>query len=288
MNLNQSERRRWERTLRAGVAKETLEHLPDILKQLPSKPPTGYLYTQQQPLFLDSKYCPNLKGEVRVVEGDTFDTAIQFDGLFSRPDSKDTRLVCVLNMANAYTAGGGFRNGALAQEEELCYRSSLFFTLKKRFYPHKAHDAIYSPNVVIVRKSNNENYRWLDVKKPESLPVVSAVSIAAIENPKLLEGGDHVTYKDPADRELTKDKMRVILRVAAYNKHRRLVLSAFGCGAFHNPREEVANCFAEVLKEKEFQGWWETIAFAIMTPPGNSQQRPSLELFKEVLDGLSI
>lgn len=125
---------------------------------------------------------------------------------------------------------------------------------------------------MIVRKSNNENYRWLDVKKPESLPVVSAVSIAAIENPKLLDSGDHVTYKDPADRELMKDKMRVILRVAAYNKHRKLVLSAFGCGAFHNPREEVANCFAEVLKEKEFQGWWETIAFAIMTPPGKSQQ----------------
>lgn len=80
--------------------------------------------------------------------------------------------------------------------------------------------------------------------------------------------------------------MRVILRVAAYNKHRRLVLGAFGCDVFHNPRGEVANCFAEVLKEKEFQGWWETIAFAIMTLPGNSQQ--TLELFKEVLDGLLI
>lgn len=280
--------KRFERRPRAMVAKETLDIMPDVLSQLPCHPPTGYLHTPPHTRFLDIKYCPNIKGKVRVVEGDTFDTAIQFDQLFPLKDSKSFRPVCVLNMANAETPGGGWLNGAMAQEEELCYRSSLSFTLKRRFYPLGQRDAIYSPNVVIARKSTKEGYGWLDLAKPDSLPVVSAISMAALERPALLQGQNNFEYKNPTDREMMKEKMRVILRVAAYNRHRRLVLGAFGCGAFHNPREEVAKCWAEVLKEKEFQGWWETIAFAIITLPGPSQQRPSLEIFKELLDGLSV
>lgn len=83
------------------------------------------------------------------MKGDTFDTAIRFDGLFPRNNPINTRPVCILNMANARWAGGGFRNGSLAQEEELCYRSSLSFTLKLKYYPMDEYDAIYSPNVVI-------------------------------------------------------------------------------------------------------------------------------------------
>lgn len=57
----------------------------------------------------------------------------------------------------------------------------------------------------------------------------------------------------------------MILRTAAYNGHRRLVLGALGCGAFLNPREDVADCFAEVFSEGEFGGgWWESIIFAVM------------------------
>lgn len=288
MKLSQSEQRNLERAIRAKTAKETLDRLPGILEQLPSHAPNGYLYTPSKLPHLDPKYCPNLKGKVWVVGGDTFETAIQFDQLFACSDSYDTKPTCVLNMANAYTIGGGFRNGALAQEEELCYRSSLYLTLKRDFYPMKDYDAIYSPDVVVVRKTIGEGHQWLDVSNPKSLPVVSAVSIAAVGDPKLCTGGGKVEYRNSADREMMKEKMRVILRVAAFNRHHKLVLGAFGCGAFNNPKEEVAACFAEVFTEKEFQGWWETIAFAIMTPPGRSWQRPSLEIFTEMLDGLPI
>ena len=280
-----------ERAVRAQVSKETIEHLPHVLSQLPSKAPVGYLYTEKKPpkLILDPRYCPKLKGEVRIVEGDTFDTAIQFDQLFPRGDSKNARPICVLNMASARSAGGGWRNGALAQEEDLCYRSSLFFTLKIRFYPLGELEGIYSPNVVIIRKNTKESYAWLDTANATSLPVVSAVSMAAIKNPERVPGEKHLMYKKSSDRELMKEKMRVILRIAAYNRHRKLVLGAFGCGAFNNPREEVANCWAEVLQEGEFKGWWETIVFAILIPPVPSKnERTSLEIFREVLDGLSV
>lgn len=280
-----------ERAIRAQVSKDTLQHLPDILSQLPAKAPVGYLYADKRrpKLILDPKYCPKLKGEVRVVEGDTLDTAIQFDQLFPRGDSKNTRPICVLNMANARSAGGGWRNGALAQEEDLCYRSSLFFSLKIRFYPLEELDAIYSPNVVIIRKNTKEGYAWLDTANPTSLPVVSAISMAALQNPERVRGEKHFMYKNSTDRELMKEKMRVILRIAAYNRRRKLVLGAFGCGAFYNPREEVANCWAEVLREGEFKGWWETIVFAILVPPLPSKdEKTSLEVFGEVLDRLNV
>jgi uncharacterized protein (TIGR02452 family) len=43
-----------------------------------------------------------------------------------------------------------------------------------------------------------------------------------------------------------------------------LILSAFGCGAFRNPPEIIANLFSQVLKEDEFKGCFDQIVFAII------------------------
>lgn len=247
----ETERHNWDtgRQQRREIAKETVKLLPGILKGLPLRP-DGYKWTPVGARRLDPKYCPNLNGQVQVVNGDTFDTAIRFDELFPRNNPINIKPVCVLNMANAIWAGGGFRNGSLAQEEELCYRSSLIFTLKLRFYPMGELEAIYSPTVVIIREGIKKDYELLDLKKPRSLPVVSVISMAALYNPGLWwPTSGPPTYEDLVDRDVMKEKMRVILRMAAHNKHRRLVLGALGCGAFNNPRVEVANCWAEVLKE---------------------------------------
>lgn len=81
--------------------------------------------------------------------------------------------------------------------------------------------------------------------------------------------GSREGYKFAADREAMKGRMRVVLRVAAVNGHRRLVLGALGCGAFRNPRGEVVRCWREVLGEGEFAGgWWERVVFAVMDGGG--------------------
>lgn len=80
-------------------------------------------------------------------------------------------------------------------------------------------------------------------------------------------------------------KMRVILRSAIRNRHRNLVLGAFGCGAFANPPEEVAGMWASVLQESEFQaGWFENIVFAVLDTAGSDNFR----VFESALDGLQI
>jgi uncharacterized protein (TIGR02452 family) len=254
------------RKMLSKTAQETKTLLPGILKTVPQAPPKGHLYSPPNPPILNHNYCPGyLPAEIKVLNADTFDTAINVATCGKYMAVRDKKPVCVLNMANAQIAGGGWLNGAVAQEEALCYRSSLSFTLKLRFYPLQTEDAIYSPTVVIIRESMDKGHGLLDFSKPEKLPIVSAISVAALREPQLDTSGPHPRYKHAQDKALMKEKIRIILRIAAYNGHRRLVLGALGCGAFKNPRREVANCWHEVFSEKEFRGgWWESICFAVM------------------------
>ncbi len=170
-------------------------------------------------------------------------------------------------MANGTHGGGGWLRGALAQEEALCYRTSLSFTLKRRFYPLPVLSGIYSPSVVIIRQNLSLGHELLDLKHPEDLPIISAISVAAIRDPAVTNDGKE--YKRKEDRETMKAKMRMVLRIARGNGHRRLVLGALGCGAFNNPREEVVACWREVFGEAEFgSGCWESVVFAVLDDGG--------------------
>ena len=60
-------------------------------------------------------------------------------------------------------------------------------------------------------------------------------------------GGTRKAYASAADRELAGRKMRAVLRVAQAKGVRKLVLGAWGCGAYGNPVEEVAAAWHRVL-----------------------------------------
>ncbi|PGH01749.1 hypothetical protein GX51_05065 [Blastomyces parvus] len=279
------------------IAAETTALLPNILATAPHAPPKGYLYAPPQPPRLHHRFCPNLPPtEIRIHDADTFDTAIGLAECSKFITIKDKRPVCVLNMANAHNAGGGWKRGALAQEEALCYRSSLSFSLKRRYYPLPEMGAIYSPTVLVIRSNMDEGeHKLLDLSQPDKLPVVSVISVAALCVPEVrtreIPGlGVRQIYKDPSDREIMKEKMRVILRTAAVNQHRRLVLGALGCGAFENPKEEVADCWAEVFQEREFSGgWWESIIFAVMDDRGEGEDGDgNFGVFYRTLNGVLV
>lgn len=92
-------------------------------------------------------------------------------------------------------------------------------------------------------------------------------------------------YTNPVARELMKGKMRLSLRMAAHRGHGLLVLGALGCGAFKNPKEEVAACWLEVLQEVEFQGgWWEEVWFAVY----DRRNEGNFEVFENVLGGVKV
>eukprot|EP00969_Alexandrium_andersonii_P112176 4954370-Alexandrium_andersonii.AAC.1 len=52
---------------------------------------------------------------------------------------------------------------------------------------------------------------------------------------------------DRRDYDLTRRKAEVIVKAAVETQCNVLILSAFGCGAFENPPEQVAVFFCEAL-----------------------------------------
>ncbi|KAI1146710.1 hypothetical protein F4825DRAFT_182710 [Nemania diffusa] len=315
MSLPQAIRDR--RAVLSAIARDTKAALPGILRQLPHlKADTSEKLDLDHVPSLHATDCPgfalssdaNVRGtSVKVLNEDSLDAAIMMSESLvqaatapanaSAQPERNQRVV-VLNLASDKNPGGGWLSGALAQEEALCYRSSLALSLHKPYYPWSPLAAVYTPDVVIIRSSMSSGHRPLVPQMPAAqLPVVSVISVAAIRRPALRtipvlsapsvppEPGMHyrrTTFKYPADYQLTKKKMRLTLRIAAREKHELLVLGALGCGAFRNPPEEVAKCWSEVLDELEFRGgWWREIWFAVL----DTKNEGNFNIFDRILGG---
>jgi uncharacterized protein (TIGR02452 family) len=228
-----------------------------------------------------------------VTEPEVADTvmvdAVNSENTPKKPDfTGSNRPVAVLNLASERSPGGGWQNGALAQEECLCYRSSLYLSLHKSYYPLPSLSAIYTPNVVLIRDAMSRGHALLSSEQPIDLPALSVISVAALRRPTLTDDGQK--FKNAGARAETKRKIRLTLRVAAKKGHTKLVLGALGCGVFANPPNEVAQCFLEVLREEEFQGgWWEEVAFAVLDnvrgPEGGKDGEGNFGQFYRVLHG---
>lgn len=181
----------------------------------------------------------------------------------------------VLNMANPVEMGGGVKRGAMAQEEELFRRSSYCASMKHEpaFYPLSDHGMLLDKDVVVFK---DRNYDELD--DPFT---VSFLAVAAVYLPKTIDTGDGSGehYVNPAERELMREKIEAISKVAAVSGHRKLVLGALGCGVFENPPIEVARMFREAVTK--YAAHFSDIVFAIL-PGGSERGKRNLEAFCQV------
>lgn len=266
----------------AEVAKETCIVLPGLLVTRPDVSNESFLYRKEP---LGPARHPSLSyATIRVINLDTIDAALSLQGLSPEP-------VAVLNMANATRPGGGFHHGAKAQEEALCFRSSLIMSLlegqRKKLYPIPEDAVLYSPTVLIIRDSMANGHALLDCRDPSQLDVISVISCPAIHDPPLKKApGGLQTYRDKRDADLMKEKMRAILRTAIRNKHKQLVLGALGCGVFGNPNHVVAHLWSTVFQEVEFRGgYWKDVVFAVL---GDNNPGSNFKVFHDVLDGLQV
>ena len=182
-----------------------------------------------------------------------------------------------LNMANAKVAGGGYLRGASAQEESLFRVSTLAAHLDDKpfalpradrtpLYPIPEYAGVYTPAAIVFRASAAEGFALLDVPRQ-----LAFVAIAAFNRPPLLPSGQLT----PDAAEGTREKVRVLFRIARAHGHDTVVAGALGCGAFKNPAAHVAALFRDVLHEPEFAGCFQHVVFAIMEdhnsgPGGNS------------------
>jgi len=177
----------------------------------------------------------------------------------------------VLNNASMRRPGGGYMNGAGAQEENLFRRSTYSLSLvdgerlddsRDWSYPIPEFGGIYSPDVMVFRDTEDNGYAHL----LEPIPM-SFIAVAAYVRPQLTLMDKkkkiyHLTHKFASK---TKDKIRTILRIALLHGHDSVILGAFGCGAFCNPPEHVSMLFDQVLfEEEEFIGAFKHVCFAII------------------------
>jgi uncharacterized protein (TIGR02452 family) len=181
-------------------------------------------------------------------------------------DPSDDEVAC-LNFASAKNPGGGFLNGAHAQEEGLARSSGLYASLRAapEFYAfHReqrdllySDHLIYSPGVPVFR---DDPGRLLEEPYQVAFLTSPAPNRGAIRDP---EAAARIG-------EVLRGRAAKVLAAAHHHGHRRLVLGAWGCGVFRNDPAEVAEVFAELLLDGGlFAGRFEHVVFAVWdTAPG--------------------
>ena len=159
-----------------------------------------------------------------------------------------------LNFANGVHPGGGFLNGARAQEEVLCRSSALYRTLvgdpmydehRKRPRPDSTDWAIYSPDVPVFRQDDGT-----ELDRPWLLSFITCAAPVA------------TSIGQPESGELLQKRIHRVLAIAHAFGYSTLVLGAWGCGAFGNDPRRTAVDFRSAL-ENEFPGAFSDIVFAI-------------------------
>ncbi|MEU3225598.1 TIGR02452 family protein [Streptomyces sp. NPDC006976] len=187
--------------------------------------------------------------------------------------------VAVLNYASARNPGGGYLNGAQAQEEALCRASALYATLLRapEYYAHHRAErsafytdrVIHSPGVPVFR---DDRGRLLDTPYAAGFLTSPAPNAGVIRARTPQEAhGIPAALAARAER---------VLEVAAVRGYRRLVLGAWGCGVFRNDPAEVAGAFRALLTgEGRFAGHFEQIVFGIL---GRDDTSPTKTAFEHV------
>ena len=209
--------------------------------------------------------------------------------------AKQGKRVCVLNFASATNPGGGVVHGSSAQEEAICRCSTLYpcLDMKEMWYgfyiPHREadnplynDDCIFTPAVKVFKS---------DTSEPELLPEedwwdVDVITCAAPNlrhtpsnrmNPNA--GSKRAEISEGELKKLHEKRIERIFEIAIANKADVLILGAFGCGAFRNPPEVVAQVFAEFTKK--YKNCFDAIEYAVHH---REYEAENYEVFKKTLE----
>lgn len=175
-----------------------------------------------------------------------------------------TQNVLCLNFASAKNPGGGFLGGSQAQEESMARSSALYASLLTQndsYYEtnRKCRTALYtdtmivSPNVPVFRDD-------------EGILLVNPYRLSILTSPAVNAGA--IRKNEPEKVNLIRPTMAArianVLAVAAHHGYEHLILGAWGCGVFRNDPEEVAELFADALRQDaRFSNRFRSVTFAV-------------------------
>ena len=185
--------------------------------------------------------------------------------------------VAVLNFANPVNPGDGVVNGAMAQEECLCRSSNLYSCISNEnvfngFYGYhrSLNNYIYSDRLIYTK---NVTVFKNDDTIPQLMPQEEwfKADVITCSAPYVAE---RKYMNEKILKELFKAKIKNIFESAIDNDVDVLILGAFGCGAFKNPPDIVANAFYEVIVENDYDKSFREIVFAIKSSNDNDPFEP--------------
>lgn len=212
------------------------------------------------------------KSEVSILQISTLDGARSlFDTISSRFTSFGR--IAILNFASATRPGGGFLNGAQAQEESIARSSTLYPSLMtesaQRFYRLHTRDRnkgfyhhamIYTPSVVILK---DDAGNWTS---PFEVDVLTSAAVNAGDVKKKIEDESELVEIEKSIESAMKERMARILFLFEQQGAKNIVLGSFGTGVFQNDVKVVAKIWAELLTVKGARYWhsFDRVVFAIL------------------------
>jgi O-acetyl-ADP-ribose deacetylase (regulator of RNase III) len=206
----------------------------------------------------------------KIQVSDTLQAAQMLHDQLPKKPKTPNQNVAILNMASPLRPGGGVLNGATSQEESLCTRTTLLPTLRDEWYRLPEVGAAWSPDVCVFRVpkvsgGNQELGRrdrfYVDVisagmlRFPEVLEKAIQVSKGEEDGKGIMEAVEtEQVYANDADRELVLKKIRALMRILQSKGTEKVVLGAWGCGAYGNPVGEIVALWKKVLFGKSRRG----------------------------------
>lgn len=186
----------------------------------------------------------------------------------------------VLNFASARNPGGGFLNGASAQEESIARVSDLYMYLQheKEFYSNPKHfknglydnDLIYSNDVSIIKSGKGEDLSdYVDI---------DVITCAAVNVSDIRKKNQNDLLK-LVDKEML-ERIENIIEISLRNKVEILILGAFGCGVFGNSGYKVRGYFENILNKPRYKNKFKEIVFAIYEKPQDNNKL--INIFKDI------
>ena len=202
--------------------------------------------------------------------------------------------VCILNFASATNPGGGVVHGSSAQEEALCRISTLYPCLNAKgmwngFYrPHRLadnplynDDCIFTPCVKVFKTDTGlpelmSEALWWDV----DVITCAAPNLREIPSNRMNPnaGSKKADITRNGLKKLHEKRIERIFQVAIAEHAEVLILGAFGCGAFCNPPEIVAEAFAK--NTEKYRDCFEVIEYAVYH---TAREKENFQVFDRVM-----
>lgn len=211
------------------------------------------------------------QAKVTLVSAPTLQVIIELNSHYDRQ-------IGVLNFASAKNPGGGFLNGALAQEESLAIAGGLYDTQLRNERYYQANRAcgtmmytdhmIYSPQVVFIRDTSMNL-----LARPVNASVITAPAV---------NYGQVIAKRENQAQALQvmKNRMRKVLALFAAKGDRHIILGAYGCGVFRNDPDTIARYWYELFYDENYVSLFDHVVFAILD---HSRSQDTFKAFQQRL-----